>query len=66
LKPWEYPPCWICVDEIDELLGTPGTERDKISGKRTAAALLRKMLSLGISQYHPDPIAAIEAVSRGP
>ena len=51
LKPWEEPPC--CTDEDD-----PG-ERDKDAHK-----LLRQMLALGVSRWHPDPLAAIEAAKQ--
>jgi hypothetical protein len=45
LKPWELPPCDIYEDDPDS------------PGKR----LLKRMLDAGISQFHPDPIAALEA-----
>ena len=55
LRPWQcWPPCAVDVDDNDK----PGLEH---RGIRNSAALLRKMLSLGISRWHPDPIAAIEA-----
>ena len=46
LKPWELPPCDIYEDDPDS------------PGKR----LLKRMLDAGISQFHPDPVAALEAV----
>jgi hypothetical protein len=51
LKPWEEPPC--AADE-----GGPD-ERDK-----EAQRLLRQMLALGVSRWHPDPLAAIEAAKQ--
>jgi hypothetical protein len=55
LRPWEcWPPCAVEVGETD----APGLEHRGIS---KSAALLRKMLSLGISRWHPDPIAALAA-----
>jgi hypothetical protein len=55
LRPWEcWPPCAVAVGETD----APGLEHRGIS---KSAALLRKMLSLGISRWHPDPIAALAA-----
>ena len=55
LQPWEWWPPWVVeVDEVDE----PGYET---RGIRQSAALLRRMLSLNISRFHPDPLAAIEA-----
>jgi hypothetical protein len=45
LKPWELPPACIYEDDPDS------------PGKR----LLNRMLDAGISQFHPDPISALEA-----
>ena len=52
LKPWQEPPC--AADEDDP------NERDKAAQK-----LLREMLAAGVSRYHPDPLAAIEAAKAG-
>jgi hypothetical protein len=60
LAPWQYPPCLINAADIDQLLAGG----DDLHGKRTAAQLLRRMLDLGISQYHPDPMAALDAAKR--
>jgi hypothetical protein len=58
LRPWEcWPPCAVAVGETD----APGLEHRGIS---KSAALLRKMLSLGISRWHPDPLKAIEQAGR--
>jgi hypothetical protein len=58
LRPWEcWPPCAVAVGETD----APGLEHRGIS---KSAALLRKMLSLGISRYDPTPLASIERVER--
>jgi hypothetical protein len=55
LQPWQcWPPCAVEVDDDD----APGLEH---RGIRSSAALLRHMLALGISRWHPDPLAAIEA-----
>ena len=54
LKPWQVPPCWVDVDDSPP----QGTD---YGGHREAQRLLRDMLDLGISQWHPDPLAAIEA-----
>jgi hypothetical protein len=61
LPPWAYPPCWISLDEIDALIAAGD---DGIRGKYVAAKLLKRMLALGISNYHPDPLAAIEAATK--
>jgi hypothetical protein len=50
LKPWEPPPCYINDPEHPRV------------NERVAAKLLRKMLSHGVSRWHPDPCAAIAAV----
>jgi len=54
LMPWEWPPLWI--DDIDEALRSRSHAKKKI---REAARLLQQMLRLGISKYHPNPLAAI-------
>jgi hypothetical protein len=60
LKPWQWPPCWIDPKNIDAELAAPPDQ----SGRRRAAQLLREMLALGISQYHPDPVAAVAEAKR--
>ena len=57
LRPWETPPCHIDECRIGEILSAP--RQHDVHSERTAAKLLEKMLVLGISQYHPDPITAI-------
>jgi hypothetical protein len=47
LKPWQIPPCRI-------------RDPDHPDRSREAARLLRRMYDLGISRWHPDPLAAIE------
>ena len=49
LKPWQLPPCEVEPDDRQH---------------RQAAKLLREMLALGVSKYHPDPLAAIEAAKN--
>ena len=64
LMPWETPPVWI--DDIEAALAADDEDADtkKI---REAALLLQRMLALGISRYHPDPLHAIaEAEARQP
>lgn len=56
LKPWQaWPPCAVEPDDVDE----PGFEHRGIG---RSAALLRRMLSAGVSRFHPDPVGAIEAI----
>jgi hypothetical protein len=57
LKPWETPPCHIDEDGIDDAA-------DDIHGNKPALRLLKEMLDLGISRWHPDPVAAIESAKR--
>ena len=51
LRPWETPPCLVC------------DENEPRVGEAIAAKVLRNMLKAGISRWHPDPIAALEAVA---
>jgi len=46
LRPWQCPPCWVEPDDRKH---------------PQAAKLLREMTALGISRFHPDPLAAIAA-----
>ena len=57
LKPWEAAPCWI--RDIDKALRIPPSM--DTCRRRDAAQLLRRMLDLGISQFHPDPMSATRA-----
>jgi hypothetical protein len=59
LLPWQSPPCW--VDDPDQDLSTP---QHPTEGRHEAALLTKKMLALGISRYHPDPVGAIEAAKK--
>jgi hypothetical protein len=45
------PPC--CVAD----------ENEPRIGEESAAKLLRRMLKAGISRWHPDPVAVLEAVA---
>jgi hypothetical protein len=61
LRPWEIPPCWVIdPDDPDNTTHTP-KENDS---RRNAAKLRRQMRKHGISQWHPDPLAAIETAKR--
>ena len=51
LKPWQTPPCFVA------------DENEPRVGEEEAAKLLRRMLRAGISRWHPDPMAALEAVA---
>src|SRR5262245_23900006 len=62
LKPWQCPPLWIDPSEIKSELAAP----PDIYGRHRAAELLQKMLRLGISRFHPNPVAALEAAAPKP
>jgi hypothetical protein len=49
LRPWEEPPCHV---------GDPHEPR---RGEEAGAKVLRRMLKAGISRWHPNPLAALEA-----
>jgi hypothetical protein len=48
LKPWQMPPCAV------------RDENEPRVGEEDAARLLRRMLKAGISEFHPDPMAALD------
>ena len=50
LKPWETPPCHGAVN-----LAAPGTDESFPTAKR----LLQRLLDAGLSQWEPDPEAAL-------
>ena len=51
LKPWQSPP--VHVDQNDP------DEQDK-----NAQRLLRRMLTVGISRFDPDPLAALQRANK--
>jgi hypothetical protein len=51
LKPWQIPPCLVA------------DENEPRVGEEAAAKLLHKMLRAGVSRWHPDPLAALEATA---
>lgn len=58
LKPWQVASCDIHDPDDPDDGRSPGRARH--DGRYEAARLLCEMLDLGISRYHPDPLAAIE------
>ena len=56
LKPWQCPPCWIDVDDLDAALALPPDHR----GEREAAKLVQRLLRSGLSRFEPEPLAALE------
>src|SRR6516165_8789837 len=61
LKPWQSPPCWI-----DDVEGTLAAGDDDVGGDFAAAKLLKRMLALGISEYEPNPLGALEEMQKPP
>jgi hypothetical protein len=61
LDPADNPPCWI--DDPDEALAGPNDDAWHY-GAHQAARLLKRMMALGISKYHPDPLAAIRDAEK--
>ena len=61
LEPWEL--ASVAVDADNPDAGRADVQRAS-DGRYEAAALLREMLSLGISRWHPDPKAAIAEAKR--
>lgn len=59
LQPWEDPPC-----HADDFGADP--EGDDVGREREARHLLRQMLALNISRWHPDPLNAIAAAKKEP
>lgn len=49
LSPWEYPPCRAGRDAF---------------GNEGSLTLRDQLIAAGISIYHPDPIAALEATNE--
>src|SRR5271168_4184363 len=62
LQPWEISPAQIDdpYDRIDLFLRDPFG----YAGYFVAARLLRRMLPLGVSKWHPDPARAIEEAEQ--
>jgi hypothetical protein len=58
----QTPPCWI--GDPDAVLAGNYAGWGDADSERPAARLLKQMLNLGISKYHPDPLAAIKAAAR--
>jgi hypothetical protein len=51
LRPWQEPTCHVYFDEP--------VKTDDVQGRCSALQLLAQMEALGISRWHPDPLAAI-------
>jgi hypothetical protein len=63
-KPWQPVPSMDMVRlDIDEILEDGD---DGIMGSYAAAVLARRMRALGLSLFHPDPLAAIERARKEP
>jgi hypothetical protein len=62
LPPWAYPPCMIDITAVGKILAAGDND---IHGRFVAAKLVQRLLDLGLSRFHPDPLAAIDAAKRG-
>jgi hypothetical protein len=56
LKPWEVPPI-----DADDTPGGEALDRFGYFTNPTAVALLKRMKRAGVSRWHLDPMAALEA-----
>jgi hypothetical protein len=61
LAPWMYPPALIDITAIGKILAAGDND---MHGRFVAAKLVQRLLELGVSKFHPDPMAAIEAAKR--
>jgi hypothetical protein len=61
LKLWQSPPCWIAIDDIENIIAAGD---DGVLGNYRGARLLQRMLAAGLSKYEPNPVAALEGVEH--
>jgi hypothetical protein len=61
LPPWMYPPALIDITAVGEILAAGDND---MHGRFVAAKLVQRLLDLGVSKFHPDPMAAIDAAKR--
>jgi hypothetical protein len=54
LPPWARPPCWMDLEKANEILA----DRN-ITMHHECARLFKRMVRLGVSSYHPDPLLAV-------
>jgi hypothetical protein len=62
-RPWLALPCDLVTygdADLDAILAADNDE----SGKRTAAVLLKRMRDAGVSDWHPDPMAALAKAAK--
>jgi hypothetical protein len=62
LPPWMYPPALIDDADIEKILAAG----DDVHGKFVAAKLVMRLRELSISQFHPDPMAALAQIENKP
>jgi hypothetical protein len=58
LRPWQRPPCWMDLEEANEILS------DRNTTHHECARLYKRMVRLGVSPYHPDPVTAIAEAQK--
>jgi hypothetical protein len=71
LASWQKPPCWLDEAEIEAILRAGPAPASDGSGADVSncpgARLFKRMVSHGVSPFHPDPLSAIEAAkTKGP
>jgi hypothetical protein len=68
LHPGQTPPCWLTEAEADAILAEgpyPASDGSSEDISNCAPArLLKAMLELGISAFHPHPLRAIEQAKK--
>jgi hypothetical protein len=61
LPPWCFPPCWA---DPPWLGGVEGLLKNGDPDRQASARLLLKMREHGVSQFEPDPLAALRTKRR--
>ena len=59
LSEWEYPPVWVPRGDVENIIAA-GEHHRCFKG----AVILKQMLALGISEYHPAPLQAIATAKK--
>jgi hypothetical protein len=59
LAEWEYPPVWVPRGDLENIIAA-GEHHRCFRG----AVILKQMLALGVSEYHPAPLQAIATARK--
>jgi hypothetical protein len=60
-RPWLMLPCDLAGEDPDKVLSEPDEH-----GRHAAARLLQRMRNAGVSDWHPDPMAALREAEKKP